>query len=85
MLGAIVPTRSSHPISSAAHRVALWMACIGVSPNRTYRDRFRAFQPCGAMPESVPFAMRTPAFTHFVNPSRWASFVRRVFPSTSSV
>ena len=37
------------------------------------------------MPESVPKAMRTPAFTHFVNPSRWASFVRWTFSITSSV
>ena len=32
---ATVPTRSCHPSNSADHRVALRIACIGVSPNRT--------------------------------------------------
>ena len=80
-----VPIRSVHPSISAFTQVAARIASSGDCPYRTWYARFFAFKPCGYTPESVPKAIRTPAFTHFANPSRCVSFVHSVFRKTSSV
>ena len=60
--GATMPTFPFHPINSAAFTVAIWIACIGVSPRYFTRSaNCRALSPCGYTPASVPKANFTPA------------------------
>ena len=79
--GSIEPRSSDARRSSALTIVALRIACIGVIPYRTMYANCRATSQCGYTPLSVPYAIFTPAFTDFSNPSRWASVVSRFLRS----
>jgi hypothetical protein len=45
--GCTEPTRSDQPNKSAAFTVAVWIACIGVSPHSTIFANCLPFHPCG--------------------------------------